>query len=151
MARKDLLSTDLVRDRHVAALALHVGDHRPLSQAMLAQETGCELRTVRAHLYGETTPPLATWLAYAEVLPDSYANALLGLAGLGGARRLGAAPAPTVALAEMAEGVAALADALADGRIDHTERPTVIKELREAISAAEALVAALENTDRGDR
>lgn len=149
MARKDLLSTDLVRDRTAAALALHVGDHRPMSQMMLAQETGCELRTVRAHVGGETTPTLATFLAYAEVLPDSYANAILGLAGLTGAHRIGAAPAPMVALAELAEGVAVLAEALADGRIDHTERPRLVQELREAISAAEALVAALERPDLG--
>jgi len=148
MARKDLLSTDLVRDRAAAALALNVGDRRAMTPAMLSAETGCELRTVRAHLWAETTPALATWLAYAEVLPDSYANALLGLAGLGGARRIGAAPPPTVALAEMAEGVAVLAEALADGRIDHTERPRLIKELREAISAAEALVADLERAGR---
>ncbi|WP_152426681.1 phage regulatory CII family protein [Paramagnetospirillum caucaseum] len=137
--------SDVARLRAAAAFAQHVGDHMPLSREMVVAATGFEPRTVKAHALGQTTPTLSAFLAYCRVLPVTYAQQVLALAGLTGFRRQDGDTAPAAALAEMAEGVAALAEALADGRIDHTERPKVIRELREAIGAAEALIARLES------
>lgn len=57
-------------------------------------------------------------------------------------------PGLTKAAVEMSEAVTTLFRALADGRIDHTERPAVIRDMREAITEGEALVASLEKEAR---
>src|SRR6185369_17197826 len=96
----------------------------------LAALAGIEQRTVRAHRNGETVPTVATLLLYMRILPVGFAQHVLGLAGLGGVRRVGEAVTPGETLAKMAEGASALAIALADGRIDHQEAATLPAELR---------------------
>lgn len=130
------------------ALQLFVGPGRRYSRELIAQATGQDPRTVKAHCLGETAPSVAALFAYFRVLPVEFTDHVLGLAGLGGVRRVGAELNAGRALAEMAEGMSALATALADGRIDHRERRSVIRELREAATAAEQLAAGLEEEAR---
>ncbi|MDY0241649.1 MAG: hypothetical protein RBR34_05660 [Rhodospirillaceae bacterium] len=138
------LDTDLVRDRAAAALRTCVGDHKPVTRDMLIAETGFDARTVKAHVLAETTPTLVAFLSYAHVLGPTYASPIVALAGLSGLRRIEGVTTPSETLREIAEGAAALAGALADGRIDHTEAPKVVKELTEALVAISALLASLQ-------
>ena len=138
------LDSDVVRLRSAAAFGQHVGDDKPLSREMVVAATGFEPRTVKAHALGQTTPTLSAFLTYCDVLPVTYAASVLGLSGLVGLRKRDGSVLPGAVLAELAEGVSLLAEALADGRIDHRERPPLIAEMRRAIAAAESLVAQLE-------
>lgn len=127
------------------ALALFIGPERRFSREMIAAATGLDPRTIKGHCLGETVPNVAALFAYFRVLPVAFADHVLARAGLTGARRIEGEADPRRAMAIIAEGVAVLASALADGRIDHMERRNVIAELRATATAAEELAAKLEN------
>ena len=148
-ARKSLAESgppdrDAVAARIADALRLFVGPRLRYSRELIAAATGMEVRTIKAHCLGECPPSVASLLAYFRILPVEFADHVLGLAGLTGARRIDRAIAPGLALASMGHGLAALADALADGRIDHVERRTLPRTLRETAAAAEKLAAELD-------
>ncbi|CCG42164.1 hypothetical protein [Magnetospirillum molischianum] len=147
MSESGLISTDLVRRVTSDALALYCGDGRRYSRDLLASATGQDVRTVKAHVLGECAPSSPALLTYCRILPGAFARHILAMAGITGLRKDDYVIAPGSALAEMAEGVAVLAEALADGRIDHTERPRLLRELREAVAAQESLIAQLESAD----
>lgn len=126
------------------ALTLFVGPGKRYSRDLIAEATQLDPRTVKAHCLGQTPPSIAALFAYFRVLPVEFADHVLGLAGLGGVRKVDADSDAFRTMKEMADGVAALATALADGRIDHRERSGVARELREAAVAAEQLAADLD-------
>jgi len=147
MSESGLISADLLRRVTSDALALYCGEGRRYSRDLLASATGQDVRTVKAHVLGECAPSAPALLSYCRVLPSAFAQQILALAGVTGLRKDDCVVSPGSALAEMAEGVAVLAEALADGRIDHTERPRLLRELREAVAAQESLIAQLESAD----
>lgn len=138
------VTSETYRSRVAAALLPLVGDRKAFSRAMLAGTSGQDDRTVKAHCLGEAGPGGHVLLTYMAVLPETFAAAVLDLAGISGVRRVEGGISPQAALAEIAEGTAALAEALADGRIDHHEIPHLLKELREAGLSALNLAADLE-------
>ncbi len=126
------------------ALSLFVGPGKRYPRELIAQATQLDLRTVKAHCLGQTPPSVGALFAYFRVLPVEFADHVLGMAGLGGVRKVDADGDAFRTMKELADGVSVLASALADGRIDHTERPKVARELREAAASAEQLAADLE-------
>lgn len=113
-------------------LALFVGQGRRFSVEAVSAATGIGCDAIRAYLRGQSCPEWANAIAILNVMPAEFANAVLQPAGLSGARKVDATSTAAETLREITEGAAALASALADGRIDHTEWPTVRKELIEA-------------------
>jgi hypothetical protein len=148
MSDSILVDGDALKRGVADALSLYVGPGRRFSREMMASATGQEVRTVKGHCLGEVVPGLGAMFAYLRVLPVEFAEHVLSFAGLGGVRRLEADNDARRVMAEVAEGLSVLAGAMADGHIDHTERPKVIKELREAAVAAEGFAADLERVGR---
>lgn len=138
------IDTDLVRDRAAASLRGCVGDHKPITRDMLIAETGFDARTIKAHVLGETTPTLAAFLTYGDLLGPAYAGPVMALSSLAGLRRVNGMTTPAETLREVLEGASALAAALADGRIDHADRPKVRRELHEAAVSISQLIQALD-------
>lgn len=126
------------------ALSQMVGPGKRFTQGFIAELTGQEERTVKAHRLGESIPTVGALFGYFRVLPVAFADQVLAQAGLCGVRRLYGDANAARAMTEMAEGLAILVAAQADGRIDHRERPGVVKELREALVEIQALLAELE-------
>lgn len=137
------VTSEMYRDRVSMALRAFIGQGKPLSVALFAQHAGVEKRTADAHFGGQTGPTGHDLLTYFRVLGPEFAAHVLALAGLHGALRIEETPTAGEAIREISEGLAAIAAANADGRIDHTEAPAVIKELEEAGRAAIAEAAAL--------
>lgn len=123
-------------------LALFVGPGRRFEVETMAAATGISADTFRRYLRGESCPEWANAVAILGVLPPEFAAAVLRPAGLTGLRRVAGDITPAATLAEVLEGATALAAALADGRIDHTERPRVLRELTEAMTAIAQFLAA---------
>lgn len=132
------LTHDSVLRRHTDALRLQVGLRRRYSVAALAAACDVPPRTIEAYQGGASVPGLDNWLRLAAVLPAAYAAAVLEPAGF---RPLpldvvGACDFSTAA--DLAAGMAAVAEALRDGRIDHVERARlkpVMAELAAALAA----------------
>lgn len=101
-----------------------------LSIEDLAGATDIPARTLRSYQSGEATPGLLNLLRIACVLPASFSNDLIALAGLGGARRLdGEAKSVATVGAAMADELRIICGTLEDGRIDHKERAVLLKTL----------------------
>jgi hypothetical protein len=139
-----LVDSERMRQGIADALSLYVGPGKRFPREMIASATGMEVRTVKAHCLGQTPPSVGALFSYFRVLPVEFAEHVLGLAGLCGVRRVDADADARRCLAEVTQGAAALAEALADGRIDHREKRHLARELREAATAAEQLAADLE-------
>lgn len=127
----------LVNTRHLFCryLNVYVGPGRMFSVEVIASGIGSNPDTVRRWLRGESCPEWHNAVAILAILPPEFANAVLAPAGLTGARRIGGDCSHAETLREITEAAAALAAGLADGRIDHTERPTIRRELSEAMVA----------------
>ena len=143
MSENWTINTDALRQSISTALNMFVGPGR-MSREELSRWTGIDTRTIKAHHRGETVPSVAALFSYFRVLPVAFAEHVLAQAGLGGVHRLEQTANANHVMAELGEGIAALGHAMADGHIDHRERPGVIRELREAAAAAEELAASLE-------
>ena len=110
-------------------LALFVGSGRRFSGEAVSAATAMSPDTIRAALRGHSCPDWPNALALIDVLPGEFGAAVLRPAGLTGIRKIDAETTPSETLREIAEGAAALAGALADGRIDHAARqsPTEVR------------------------
>ena len=138
------ITTDSTTAHIAAGLSLFVGPGKLYSDSAIVAATCVkEARTVQAHRLGHTAPSTAALLSYMAVLPVEFAQHVLHPSGLAGVHRVDGTTTPGEAMREMAEGVAALASALAAGHINHTNKPGVIKELSEAVTAATQLLAQL--------
>lgn len=137
------VTSELYAARLSAALQAFVGATKPMSLALFATAAGVNERTARAHYSGQNGATGHDLLTYFKLLGPGFAAHVLALAGLHGALRIEEDMSPGEALREISEGLAALASAYADGRIDHTEAPGVVKELEEAGRAAIAKAADL--------
>lgn len=128
--------------RHVFrdTLALFVGQGRRFSVEAVSAATGIGVDAIRSYLRGQSCPEWCNAVGILNVLPAEFAAAVLRPAGISGVRKIDAETTPAETLREVAEGAAALATALADGRIDHTEWPAVRKELTEAMVSIASLL-----------
>lgn len=116
-------------------LNVYIGPGRLYPVEVIASGIGANADTVRRWLRGESCPEWPNLSALQAILPEEFTNALLAPAGLTGARRIDGDTTDGETLREITEAAAVLAKAMADGRIDHTERPAVTQELREALVA----------------
>lgn len=116
-------------------LAHFVGPGRYVRVEQAAADSGIGADTIRRYLRGESCPEWVNGLALLHILPPDFAAAVLRPADLAGFYRIGGTCAAGEALRELTEGAAALARALADLRIDHTEAPIVRQALTEAAIA----------------
>ncbi len=122
-------------------LSLFVGTGRRFEVDDVAAAIGKNPDTVRRYLRGESCPEWENAVALLAVLPPAFAAAVLRPAGLTGLRRIDGDSTAGETMREVARAAAVLAAALADGRIDHTEIPTVRRELTEAMVAIAQFLA----------
>ncbi|HEY8343354.1 MAG TPA: hypothetical protein VIK75_10250 [Calditerricola sp.] len=105
------------------AFSLFVGPGKRFSVEAISEATGIGVRTVKSHLWGETTPGYAALMAYMRVLPDAFVTMALAPAGIAAVQRT--EPDENVCghktLSAMLSRSAMLAKALEDNRIDHRE------------------------------
>lgn len=126
-------------ERLSVAVRRHVGRGRALSIEQFRRKIGASASTVEKMMAGETTPGLALLLTMKRELPPEFANDLLELSSLTGARRLGGTGKSAALLAaDLADETALIVRALADGHIDHQERAVLRATLaRLAVEIAE--------------
>lgn len=138
------ISHGTAAERLAHALRRHIGRGREHSVEAFRLKIGLSSSTVEKMLTAEHTPSLATLLTMKRTLPASFANDLLELARLTGARRLdGTAKAAGVVLAELTHEAAVLAADLADGKLDHVEKAELRKSLPRLIHALQEFQAHL--------
>ena len=142
MTKMHIVSAELYATLVSAALKRHLDDGSILTREKFAQASGQDLRTIKSHCCGESGPRGHDLLTYFSLLPVDFAAEILGHIGLTVERDNGEV-IPAVVLSDIAQGVAELAGALADGRIDHTERPQLIRDLSKAAHEAHALALQL--------
>lgn len=130
----------LIRD----TLSLFVGHGRRFEADAVGAACCKTGASIHSYLRGNSVPDLPTGILLMGAMPVEFASAILRPAGLTGLRRLDGETTPAETLREVLEGASALAAALADGRIDHTERPRVRRELNEAMVAIAQFLAAME-------
>lgn len=123
------------------SFAEHVGRGRAVSVDGLVADTGIGTDSVRSYLRRQSCPDWTNGTLILKSLPPAFAAAVLRPADLAGFHRPGGACAPGEALRELTEGAAAMARALADLRIDHTEAPIVRQALTEAAIAIATYLA----------
>ena len=127
------------------ALGLYVGPGRRHSVGGISTATGISETQVRDYLAGRTTPSVANLGTLLGTVGADLANEWLAHHGLCGCRAIDGPTQPAMAtLTEQLEAAHALSAAVQDGRIDHTERPGVVKELRESAHAELRLADDLE-------
>ena len=123
------IDQDYVQDRFKGSFNYRVGVRKDFSAERLAEATGIPKRTVESHQDRSVgCPELYNLLKYFAVMPESFTNEILGLAGLTGAYRIeGPQVTPHEMLAHVCEIAAKLAECLEDGQIDHVEEAELAK------------------------
>lgn len=135
-----IVSRDRVTGLLRSLLHARVIVERSMSVETIATLSGVKARAIRSYMASDPAelrePPLHAALSIAVVLGKGAVNAILSLIGYGGAHPLDEPDdcAPGVIVAELVENTSVIARAAADGRFDHTEKPTTKK-------AADAIIA----------
>lgn len=143
------ISQDAAAARFSAGLKLFVGRERLHSVEMVATAASVSVSAVEKYMCGQATPGLAALLRILAVMPESFANHLLELAGLSGAYRMGDGNViPAAALADQLDAASKLADALKDGNINHQERLALAPVMR-ALGSRMSELAAQWERERG--
>lgn len=144
MADAALIGQEAAARAIADALRLWVGAGRRYSLAAVAAAGGIPERTVKSYRAGETTPSFANFLTLAGVLGPQFFNACLR--GLPFEVRATDPDdtTPQELLADVCGFSAGLAQALADGRIDHRERPEILAGVRDLQCRLSALAKRLE-------
>lgn len=133
--------------RFKAALGACVGHKKAYSVDMVSEGTEIPERTIRSYVFDDKTPGLGNLLLLFKFLPLTFTNHILNFVGLH-ARRISPGEQSEPKFMIEASGVVhRLAEMLADGRIDHQERPVLIALLRSIIESAQALITKLEQED----
>lgn len=135
-----------IRQLTCRLLNVYIGPGRLYPVEIIASGISVSADTVRRWLRGESCPEWPNLCALMAILPPEFANASIAPAGLTGARRIDGDTTDAETLCDLTEAAAALARALEDGRIDHTERPGVTTQLREAQVAIANWLAKQEGT-----
>lgn len=146
MADATLLAHDLVAERFTDALRRHVGLGKVFSVGGLAEATGIKHRTIASYHEGQATPGLDKLLAIFAALGPRFADEVLAMAGLGGAKALPRGTADSFALnAELTRVTAMIGEHLRDGRVDHRERAQQQDAVRQTVVTLQEFL----NTDGG--
>ena len=124
-----------------AQLSAHVGPGRDWDIDEAACWAKVHSKTMRRYVDGTTTPDAEALLNLMKVLPDTFAAAILRGIGFAGAFRVAGGYSAPETLRETLEGAAQLAQALVDGRVDHTEWPAVKREMDQAQAAIARFLA----------
>ncbi len=136
------ITYDLCLIRFTEAAREYIGPGKQYGYQQASDALGIDVRTIKAHVNGESMPELNKLMKYMALLGDRFVNRLLRLAGYDAARpQVIGAVSDFQLNAEAADLVGRLGEALSDGRIDHTEWPRVIKELRDVLRVGEAVLA----------
>ncbi|MEL7398023.1 MAG: hypothetical protein AAFN44_16810 [Pseudomonadota bacterium] len=139
MKNKPIISQDTAIRLLEDALRLRVGRGKRFSFEALEEGTGVPSRTLRSYAGEEVEPSLSNFLCLCAALGPSFASDVLAPCGLS-AQSTEAAEADYMgALALMGEGVAMLAEALADGRVDHRERAIIEEFFKGALEKFQPL------------
>ena len=144
----------MTSDRHAAArsvfadaLGLYVGPGRRHSVGGISTATGISETQVRDYLAGRTTPSVANLGTLLGIVGEDLANAWLDKYGLCGCRaKDGPSASVYSTLTETLQAASAMSAAVQDGRIDHIEKPIVVREMREA---GQALLKGADDIDAG--
>ncbi len=125
----------LLAGLQVRLCALHLGHGRTCSYALAAKLTGIAETSLRDMSTGRFVAGFAHWLALSQVHADFLAEplALVGLA----LTPLAGGPGDGEVLALLTGASAGVAQALADGRIDHQERAALRPQLRAVARAVD--------------
>lgn len=142
MSEIDAITKDSVLAAVSEALYRHVGPRKRYSYERAAEVLGAEVRTVKSWVLGESVPCLYRALRLMCWLNGDVADQMLGCAGL---------QAIPVAHPDgddfglnrrMAETGYNLAEAFADGKVDHGERAALVPVVRAAHAQTSAWLAA---------
>jgi predicted oxidoreductase len=120
----DILAIDTEMIARAVGDALHsrVGPRRPMSDAEAAAALGCDERSIRAYRLANQSPKAFTLLRMFVVFGEEFANDVLALAHLH-CQTLAEGEADELLLnRDTAHLLNEMADALADGHVDHLER-----------------------------
>lgn len=120
MRNDPLIPHDLAARRIEDALRLRVGRGKRYSFASLSDATGIPARTLESYVQG-ATPGLNCLLSMCAALGPSFTSDILGLCGQSASDANTDAPEHMQIMAGSAAFVSQMAEALADGHIDHRE------------------------------
>ncbi len=116
--------------RLAVALRRHVGRGRPHTIAEIAAAGDVSVSAVEKAMAGEYTFGLAALLRVMAILPPQFANDLLELAGLTGARKMTPAEVDARRVqTDAARFVADISQKFEDGCLDHAERADLRQKL----------------------
>lgn len=113
------------RVRKMVQAVLRAAQAANWTDDMLASATGIPARTIKSYRTEGKEPSIGNVLILCDVLGPDAMNAILAAIGWGGAHPLDEATGINVAklVADLLPHISTIAQAAADGRIDHTEEP----------------------------
>lgn len=138
MSKCGLVSHDVAASRLQRALNLFVGRGRDHTVAGVADAAMIKERTLRSYTEGSATPGFHMFLSLAKVLGPRWVNEILALIGMRAEMLSEADESASTVQISLAKAQLLIAEAMADGEIDHVERRTLPAMLR---SLAEQLLA----------
>lgn len=142
MTQPNAITYDLCLIRFMDASREYIGPGKRYSYQQASDALGFDVRTVKAHVGGESMPELNKLMRYMAFLGDAFVNRLLRLAGYDGAHAVEGEDVDDFTLnAEVSELMAKIGVALRDGRIDHTEWPGILCELEDVVRVGKAILA----------
>ena len=121
MRKTPLISQEAAKARVSDALQLRIGRGKRYSFRQVADATGIPERTIDSYARGDNAPTWANMVALCAVRGPGFTSDVLVDAGQTATACDGSAPEHMRALCALTEASAALAEALADGFVDHQE------------------------------
>ena len=109
----------------IVQMLLRGAQARGIHDDMLAEASGVPARTIKSYRTEGKDPSLTNALSLLAALGPQAVNTVLSVIHYGGAKPLGDSDEidPRQVIADLLPHVSTIAQAAADGRIDHTEQP----------------------------
>lgn len=142
MSNGPIIPHDLAVQRLQDALRILVGRGKKYSVQGVAEATGIKARTIESYLSGDATPGMNGLLSLCSVLGPSFTSDVLAPCGQVARAADTDAPEYMRAISMMGEGCSILADALADGYVDHQERARIKPFAVEILPVIQAMASA---------
>ncbi|KRS17512.1 hypothetical protein RIdsm_02515 [Roseovarius indicus] len=146
MSNNPLIPHELAVTRLQDALRLRVGRGKRYSVQGLADAARIKPRTIESYLSGDATPGLNGFISLCAVLGPAFTSDVLAEAGLVARSADADEPEHMRAISLMSEGTRMIADALADGYVDHQERAKIKPHADRIIAIMEPLARTGETT-----
>lgn len=143
MSNSPLIPHDLAARRIEDAIRLRVGRGKRYSFQALSDATGIPLRTCESYVHG-ATPGLAGLLSLCAVLGPQFTSDILGLCGQTAKSADADAPEHFRVLSALGELTSEIAEAVADGHVDHREAAQLRPLAQGLIEALEPLARSCE-------